>query len=181
MNFVINPSATRLSRRCVASARSAWLTSAISLISWGCGPDTSDHAEAHSTDVALECEESSGGCFDPAWEVIGDHVAVRLTEALPGEPERGSNAWRVKLTHVEETQADDAIEGCSITVTPYMPEHGHGVPLAPLVEDEGGGIYHIKEINFTMPGLWEMRFEIECDSSGSITRDELVYAFWLNS
>ena len=162
----------------LALASSLTLMSSLALMS--CNHDISDHAGAHSTDATLECAESSVGCFDPAWEVMGDHITVALTDSLPSLPERGSNAWRVQLARAG-AQGGEALAGCSINVTPYMPEHGHGVPLAPRVTDEGAGSYHVEEINFTMPGLWELRFEIECDSSEIMIQDELVYAFWLDS
>ena len=137
-----------------------------------------DHAH-HAGDHALEeCGMSDAGCFDEAWSITGELYSISLVSASPTSPERGESAWRVQV------QRDDAPQaGCAITLTPYMPEHGHGVPLAPTVSDAGAGLYQIDGISFTMPGLWEMRFEISCGAEGDTgdLTEELVYEFWLNS
>ena len=46
------------------------------------------------------------------------------------------------------------VPGAKITVTPWMPEHSHGVPVKPVVTDRGGGAYTVENILFTMTGWW---------------------------
>ena len=137
--------------------------------------DGHDHGD-HNHGEGQECDMSGAGCFDPAWSVQGEQYSLTLMNADPMTPERGSSDWRVELKSADP-EVTDALSGCLIIVTPYMPDHGHGVPIAPVVTDEGEGIYSVDEISFTMPGLWEMRFEVICDGSS----EELIYAFWLNS
>lgn len=51
------------------------------------------------------------------------------------------------------------IPGATITVTPWMPEHDHGVPEKPVVTDRGGGAYTVENVLFTMTGRWELAVE----------------------
>jgi len=57
--------------------------------------------------------------------------------------------------HVRLERDGVGVPGAAVTVSLWMPEHGHGAP-APAVEDEGEGDYHL-EPTFTMPGRWEVR------------------------
>lgn len=42
-----------------------------------------------------------------------------------------------------------------------MPAHGHGSNVTPTTAELGGSAYRIEHVVYTMPGLWELRFEIE--------------------
>ena len=53
------------------------------------------------------------------------------------------------------------IEGATVTVTPWMPEMGHGAFSAPEVSEKGGGLYTISNIILVMGGHWELRVDIK--------------------
>ena len=95
--------------------------------------------------------------------------------ATPSLPERGENTWVIAI---EDMLTDESAVDCTLLVTPFMPEHNHGAPMAPIVTELSDGEYEINQIVFSMPGLWEMRFEVSC---GSEETDHLVYAFWLDA
>ena len=138
----------------------------ISLISCG---------EAQDQEGSERCSRADIGCFSPEWAVTGERYILSLLEAVPARPERGVNQWRVSLS---KTVSNELIDQCQIMLTPYMPDHGHGSPLTPLVTPLSDGIYLIEEIAFTMPGLWEMRFDVSCDQEG---QEPLIYPFWLEA
>ena len=51
-----------------------------------------------------------------------------------------------------------------LTVTaekPYMPLHGHGATVYPVVADDGGGAFTISNINFFMGGYWEVTLDLK--------------------
>jgi hypothetical protein len=57
---------------------------------------------------------------------------------------------------------DAAVEGAALTLTPWMPEHGHGVGAAPRVTELGDGAYEA-DFAWSMPGAWEVTIDIEAD------------------
>lgn len=59
---------------------------------------------------------------------------------------------------------DGDVKGAVVTVTPWMPEMGHGVPEKPVVrEEEGffGSRYHVENLMINMGGHWEILVEVE--------------------
>ena len=136
--------------------------------------DQDERGGSAATEIG-SCGNSSGECFELGWE--GESSAAKLTvlSASPEEPVRGLNNWRVMLSDLE----DNALTGCEITLTPYMPDHGHGVATTPTVTEGEAGQYQIDQIELIMPGLWEMRFEISC--GGWDTNEQITYAIWLTA
>jgi hypothetical protein len=56
---------------------------------------------------------------------------------------------------------DRDVVGADITVTPWMPEMGHGVFDPPVVTEKGGGLYAIENIILVMSGHWELRIKVK--------------------
>ncbi|MGB5323859.1 MAG: FixH family protein, partial [Pseudomonadales bacterium] len=49
----------------------------------------------------------------------------------------------------------------SIAITGGMPSHGHGLPTQPRVTAQlGDGRYRVEGIKFTMPGRWQLVFNV---------------------
>ncbi|MBW1903087.1 MAG: multicopper oxidase domain-containing protein, partial [Deltaproteobacteria bacterium] len=65
------------------------------------------------------------------------------------------------------------IEGATVTVTPWMPEMGHGAFSATEVEEKGGGLYSVSNVVLIMGGHWELRVEIK---KGDL-EDRVVFDF----
>ena len=55
---------------------------------------------------------------------------------------------------------DKDVASAGITVTPWMPEMGHGVYEKPVVTERGGGLYSVENIILIMGGRWELRIKI---------------------
>lgn len=55
----------------------------------------------------------------------------------------------------------DSIAGASITLTQYMPDHGHGGVKTIAVTELGGGRYDASPVNFFMSGYWETTVEVK--------------------
>ena len=71
----------------------------------------------------------------------------------------GDNDVHAMLT----TTGGEAVVGATLTVEPWMPSMGHGSATTPTAEDMGEGHYHIASIDFTMPGSWEVRIDIDSE------------------
>ena len=65
------------------------------------------------------------------------------------------------------------IEGATVTVTPWMPEMGHGAFSGTEVAEKGGGLYSVGNIIMIMGGHWEVQVDIK---KGDL-EDRVVFDF----
>jgi YtkA-like len=82
-----------------------------------------------------------------------------LAEATPAPPARGDNVWILQLT----SQAAAApVSGALMTVTPFMPKHGHAAQIdaviTPMAEP---GKYKLDPVNLWMGGVWKTTIEVD--------------------
>ncbi len=70
-----------------------------------------------------------------------------------GELKKGTN--EVDLI-VHDSKDRDVVDA-DITIQPWMPEMGHGIDIEPVIEQKGGGLYHVSNLVLTMGGHWELR------------------------
>jgi hypothetical protein len=103
----------------------------------------------------------------PLTRAQGQSLGVALFTS-PQPPERGALEGRLVLTDSK----GDRVEGVNVTVTPWMPEHGHGSSVMPTVDSDGSGGFIISNLYLAMPGTWQLRVSV----SGAVT-DELVPSF----
>ena len=87
----------------------------------------------------------------------------------PDPPTTGENALEISLADPNRQPVAQA----SIEIEPWMPGHGHGTPIVPVVTDLGAGKYHAQKIDFMMPGFWELTVGVR---SGDL-RDTFVVAY----
>ncbi|UCH45673.1 MAG: multicopper oxidase domain-containing protein [Nitrospiraceae bacterium] len=70
-------------------------------------------------------------------------------------------------------QRDRDVSGAKLTVTPWMPEMGHGV-FSPLnVTEVGGGVYRVENVVLVMGGHWEFRINIKWGEM----EDDVIFDF----
>jgi hypothetical protein len=76
------------------------------------------------------------------------------------------------LDIIVHDRRDKDVVGAIVTVTPWMPEMGHGVFEKPFVTERGGGIYSVENIILIMRGRWELKIKIRKeDTEDSVTFD----------
>jgi hypothetical protein len=116
------------------------------LLASACGGD----ADSAAADLSSPCaEETRSLDFTPGLEADGEGLSLRLAALSPDPPTAAAtNAWTVALTPAP---------GAAPAVRLYMPDHGHGAP-------DGGAVLAADgmaelELDFTMPGLWEVTVE----------------------
>jgi len=65
--------------------------------------------------------------------------------------------WRLMLKNAD----GKPVTGAQISLDGDMPQHGHGLPTVPEVtQDLGNGEYIVEGMKFSMPGWWEMKFNV---------------------
>ena len=77
-------------------------------------------------------------------------IAVRFA---PDPPAVGSNA--VELSFTDANGA--SLSGLGLSVVPWMPAHGHGTSVDPIVTEMTPGTFVATPVYLFMPGSWELR------------------------
>ncbi len=141
-----------------------------------------DHDGTHDSDTHEgETHDSETGGVDCSMEDRADDYAVGLSKtgttvsvtfvsADPAPPALDDNSWVVSVTDL----GGAPIEGAEVTVTPRMPDHGHGTPVvAEVTAGTNAGEYMINPVNMFMAGLWEVTMTLD----GEGLADEVVFSF----
>jgi hypothetical protein len=121
-----------------------------------CGPTLGedDHVAGATTAPHGHASDSDGSLVGVT--VDGDGLRLSIIHATPSEPIQGDNAWTLAVTNASGVP----LEGFSVEVEPWMPDHGHGTAHAPVVTHHDGGVFRVASLDLWMAGLWEVRFTI---------------------
>jgi YtkA-like len=101
-------------------------------------------------------------------------LSVKLVESKPGPPIKGTNA----MTFEVRDTAGQPVDGATLTVTPWMPDHAHGTPTKPVVTPAGGGVYNVEKIYLPMAGLWQIKVAVQPAGGGPL--QETTFQFCLD-
>ena len=119
---------------------------------------------------------------DPRVQVYADGLSraamdgamkVSFVAAAPTPPQKGSNTWTIHLTD----GSGKAIDGATIALKPYMPDHNHGSSITPKIVPMGSGDYHVELLELFMPGVWQNTFTITPPAAAGGAPDTVVFTF----
>ena len=99
--------------------------------------------------------------------LVSDNLQLSLSLEGETEPLVGHNDYSLRA----ESEGQEPAPISDLTLTPWMPDHGHGSDREPAIIYQDQGHYTIEDVSFTMPGLWELR----CAFSLSGTEDTAVF------
>ena len=94
-------------------------------------------------------------------KVLKNTFTDATSTVLTIDPAKGIDVWTIE---VDGASSRAPVDGMSITVRPFMPDHGHGTTSVG-VTPAGGGTYTIAPLNLYMAGYWEITFNL-ADMSG---------------
>ena len=88
----------------------------------------------------------------------GAQIELTLLEATPEPAVVGNNSWLFSLTLDRQP-----VEGLadSLTLIPFMPDHGHGTAISVEVTEEAVGHYRFEPVHMRMAGFWEHTVAIQ--------------------
>lgn len=157
------------------------VTVALVLVAACSSPENNDHSHSNNHDNhanhGTTGSNSHTGDVDEYADGMMKHghegnFMVMLQTADPAPPDVGDNTWTVRVMEMDDSPVDDA----KVTLTPFMPAHGHGTSPADFngtfTED---GTYEVGPFDLFMPGVWETTVAI--DSGG--TTDMVTFTFEL--
>jgi hypothetical protein len=84
-------------------------------------------------------------------------LSVKIMEATPAPPAKLTNAMTFQLLDAGGLPVD----GATLSVVPFMPDHGHGSAVKPTVTAKGGGVYAVANLYYPMPGLWRVTVTVQ--------------------
>ena len=139
-------------------------------------PDAGGTLDAGADGATISCaNDPRAQPFVPNFTVAGAAglFTFTITSASPTPPAVGDvNTWTLKITDATGAPVTDATFSMIKT---WMPEHGHGSPLAVAAASNGDGTYAVTSLDFFMTGLWQVTFYA---TSGS-TSDSGMFSFCL--
>jgi cytochrome c peroxidase len=107
-----------------------------------------------------------GGCMTPPPDLDlslrrpteqGKYVVTLQPPAVPPAINQ-IHAWRVSVA----SPAGTPVKAASIAVDGGMPQHGHGLPTKPLVQQEvADGTYLLEGMKFSMIGWWQIKLALQ--------------------
>lgn len=143
---------------------SAWLVMAAACGGMSDGDEVVDCSTTTGTDTFVVGLEHRG---------VAGKLGFALMSIDPAPAARGDNTWVVKVSRLTGGQVGEAVDGATISVSPFMPSHMHSTPITAQVTALTGGQYELRPVNLWMPGVWETT--IQATSNGD--SDRAVYKF----
>ena len=115
--------------------------------------------EPEEMEAAAFCEsETRAEPYSASMTKVGDSgVSVTIADAMPAPPAIFDNQWTLDIADA----AGNPIEGATLAVQPFMPDHGHPTNRESVVTEVGGGTYEVDPVNFMMGGYWEVTVDVE--------------------
>jgi hypothetical protein len=113
------------------------------------------HAIPHTHgDVAMPAASEFG---------LGPRVSARGTYTATLEPQRALQVGKMQSMRVVLTDSTgQPVRDASISVDGGMPQHRHGLPTQPHVNDStADGLYEVDGVKFNMGGWWVVRLHVE--------------------
>jgi YtkA-like len=103
-------------------------------------------------------------------------LKVTLMDAAPSPPEKvNDNTWTVTIT---SGGAPVTSTGATITLLPWMPQHGHGSSVVPqIMPMSTPGMYQVTVLDFFMAGIWTNTFTVT-PTSGPV--ETAVFTFCID-
>jgi len=86
-------------------------------------------------------------------------MKVKIQTASPAPPANGVNDWLLTITDAN----GQPVENATLAVTPFMPDHGHGTSVRPVITSQPGGIYDVNPLYLFMPGVWRVSVTVQTD------------------
>jgi hypothetical protein len=75
-------------------------------------------------------------------------LSIKLMDAMPAPPQKQSNTLVLQVVDA----AGMPVDGATVSVTPFMPDHGHGSSVKPTVT---------ANVYLPMPGLWRLTVTVQ--------------------
>jgi hypothetical protein len=136
---------------------------------------SSEHETGHSVIADTACaRDTRKDAYVAGLEKKTASFSIKLVESKPGPPTKGTNEMVLLVADLAGTP----IDGATVTVVPWMPDHAHGTAMKPTTSSMGGGLYRVTPVSLTMAGLWQIKVAVQRTTNGSV--EEAMFQFCLD-
>lgn len=140
-------------------ATRAWMAPWVLGVALGCGGSSTPNPTTPDAGDLITCQNDPRAMtYAPGLSVTSTSGSRKyvLLSANPSPPARGTDTWTIKITDA----AGQAQTGLSVSVLPFMPDHGHGTSVNASVTPNSDGTYKVDPLYFFMPGVWRVTFAV---------------------
>lgn len=158
---------------------SSYVTRALSLLlapAWVAACTTSDgRADPASDGATSACAQDNRKDVYTAGlsKQTAAALSVKLMSATPAPPAKLTNSLTLQVLDA----AGQPLDGATLSVVPFMPDHGHGSAVKPAVTARGGGVYEVSNLYYPMPGLWRITVTIQLPN---VTAQDVAFSFCID-
>ncbi len=132
-----------------------------------CSSDTASPGVLSDSGAGSDATDGGGSGlgddFFVGLEKTAGPYTVRWIDGEPAPPNFGDNRWVVELT-----DSTGPVLGAQLSVSSWMPEHGHPSVKQTLVTELGEGRYELNPIYLQMPGIWEVTLSIASETEDPV-------------
>ena len=100
-------------------------------------------------------------------------MSVKVMSATPAPPAKLTNELTLQLLDA----AGRPVDGATISVVPFMPDHGHGSAVKPAVTPKGGGVYDVTNLYDPLPGLWRVTVTVQMPN---VAAQDVAFSFCID-
>ena len=100
-------------------------------------------------------------------------TTVKVMSATPAPPAKLTNELTLQLLDA----AGHPLDGATLSVVPFMPDHGHGSAIKPAVTPKGGGVYEVTNLYYPMPGLWRVTVTVQMPN---VAAQDVAFSFCID-
>jgi hypothetical protein len=118
----------------------------------------------HDDDVVDCATETRDDNFVIGLEKAGERAKLgfKLINMIPAPPAPDDNIWVIQINSMAGGNVGAPLPGATMSVTPFMPDHGHPAGKSVTVEPQTeAGQYKLSPVNTWMPGLWETTINVD--------------------
>jgi hypothetical protein len=153
---------------------------ALAMAGCGSGADTTSGGLSNADGSFLTCATDIRAVpYQPGMHVTSDAgtFIVKLLQSVPGPPVKGQNTFTVE---VDQADTGAPLDGLDITVTPWMPDHGHGTTPVAVTAAANSGSYTLAPVYTYMSGFWQIQFTIAGMLAEAGTTDTAMIPICIN-
>lgn len=123
-----------------------------------CGTDEGSSSGGASGGAQTACDKDGRkDVYTAGLAKQGSALSVKLLESTPAPPAKLKNAMKFQIVD----GAGAPLDGATLSVVPFMPDHGHGTAAVPVVTPQGNGTYEVSNIYLPMAGLWKITVSVQ--------------------
>jgi hypothetical protein len=148
----------------------------------GCKSDGTPPVDAVDADFVSCADETRATPYQPGMQETsqGGGLVVKILKStftdaagnvLTEPPAKGLNVWTIEA---DSAATGAPVDGLTISISPYMPDHKHGTTAAG-VTPAGAGTYTIAPLNLYMSGYWEITVDLKDPAADGGAPDSAMF------